>query len=185
MKTLKIKNTDVEGCHLIDIELFEDQRGVLGEIYNRDTFKAHGLPAEFLQDNLTLSHPRVIRGLHFQKVDQTKQGKLIRCLSGVVRDVCVDLRPQSPTFKKYVTVDLKYGSSCLYIPEGCAHGFSVLGTTPALILYKMTDIYDPTIQLGVHCQDSDLDIDWGVQNPIISEKDLRLPSLKEYLRSLS
>lgn len=149
------------------------------ESYKKSDFVQHGLDIDFVQDNHSKSQAKVLRGLHYQSKPYA-QAKLVRCIKGAIADVAVDIRPQSPTFKKYVKVDLtEENKHMLYIPEGFAHGFVTL-SNEAEIIYKTTAEYKPEADLGIFWADKDLSIDWGIDfEPIISEKDKLLPNLRE------
>jgi dTDP-4-dehydrorhamnose 3,5-epimerase len=132
-----------------------------------------------VQDNHSRSIPRVLRGIHFQK--NPDQGKLVGALSGKIWDVAIDLRKTSPTFGKSFSLELSdQNGLLLWIPGGFGHGFCVLGEEPADVLYKVDHVYNPKTEGGIMWSDSDLNVKWPVENPIISEKDLKLMSFKEY-----
>ena len=152
---------------------FHDDRGHFYESYNQTRFAANGIPENFVQDNYSYSTAGVIRGLHFQK-DPHGQGKLVRCMSGKVMDVVVDLRKSSPTFGQLGTyiLDAEIGNM-LYVPVGFAHGFVAL--TDAIFVYKCTDFWNKEAESGIRWNDPTLNIDWGVDNAIVSEKDQILP----------
>lgn len=149
-----------------------DARGWFSETFNAHTFKAAGLPDRFVQDNQSFSQCGVLRGLHYQLLQP--QGKLIRCLSGCIWDVAVDLRPNSPDFGKWEGFYLRGGEiEFLWIPEGFAHGFFVFSDT-ADVLYKTTDFYCPAGERCIRWDDPTLAIAWpleGINRPIISAKD--------------
>ncbi|MFZ3373647.1 MAG: dTDP-4-dehydrorhamnose 3,5-epimerase, partial [Desulfitobacteriaceae bacterium] len=137
----------------------------------------HGLPAIFVQDNLSFSQKGVLRGLHFQ--NPNGQGKLVYVLQGEVFDVAVDIRVGSPTRGEWVGVTLSSENKRqFYIPEGFAHGFCVTSDT-ALFAYKCTEVYQPQSEYGVSWQDPDLGIQWPIKKPLLSEKDLNYPRLKD------
>lgn len=159
----------LQGVLIIEPTVHRDQRGFLLETWNRRRYAAAGLPEEFVQDNHTRSAPGTLRGLHYQL--QRPQGKLVRCVRGAVFDVAVDIRRGSPTFGKWVGVDLTAENKRqLWIPPGFAHGFCV----PALeseVQYKCTEYYAPEDESGVLWSDPGLGIQWPVRNPILSAKD--------------
>ena len=156
---------------------FEDERGLFYESYNQKLFAANGITEDFVQDNYSWSKKNVVRGLHFQ-YEPNAQGKLVRCMTGKVMDVVVDIRRNSPTFgqhEKFV-LDSAIGNM-LYVPAGFAHGFVALEET--IFVYKCTDYWNKTSESGIIYNDPKLNIDWGVENPIVSAKDLLLPSFGE------
>ncbi len=171
---------DIEGLYVIEPQVFGDARGYFVETYQYEKFKAAGLTMEFVQDNQSLSHKGVLRGLHFQK--EHPQGKLVRVIMGTVYDVAVDLRKGSPTYGKYQGVILsEENKKMFYVPKGFAHGFLVLSDT-AVFSYKCTDYYHPEDEGGVLWNDPDIQIEWPIDDnlkPLISEKDAKLPTLKE------
>lgn len=166
------------GLVIIKPKIFKDSRGYFYESYKESEFNKAGIKDRFVQDNQSFSHYGVVRGLHFQ-VGSSKQSKLVRCLSGEIYDVALDLREGSKTFGNYFGIKLSdKNQTMLYIPEGFAHGFSVLSET-AEISYKVSHEYDAESESGIRFDDKDLKIDWKVNNPIVSEKDLKLPVLKD------
>lgn len=173
----KIIETELPGLLVIEPMVFEDPRGLFMEIFNAGP-NSHGpLTAKFVQDNLSSSQQGVIRGMHFQH--PSGQAKLVQVLQGEVFDVAVDLRRGSPTFKKWVGVNLSdRNHRQLYIPEGFAHGFAVL-SAKALFFYKCSDFYVPQSEHGIHHADPEIDIQWPFENPLQSEKDAALPMLKD------
>lgn len=151
------------------------------ETFNQDVFeKALGQSISFVQDNLSISHKNVLRGLHFQR-GRFAQAKLVRVIRGSVRDVVVDLRESSPTFGKHLTIELsEHNGQALFIPKGFAHGFLAL-ENETVFQYKCDAYYHPEAEGGIIYNDPELQIDWGIEDaqPILSEKDLRLPRFKE------
>jgi dTDP-4-dehydrorhamnose 3,5-epimerase len=165
--------------NLIEItpKLFNDERGLFFESYSEKTFKENGINAIFVQDNQSFSKKNVLRGLHFQTGDYA-QGKLVRVIKGKALDVAVDLRKNSPTYGQYDSVvldDVK--CNMLYVPEGFAHGFLALEET--ILTYKCTNIYNKSSEGGIIWNDPDLNIDWKVKDPIISENDKELKYFKQ------
>ena len=152
---------------------FHDDRGHFYESYNQTRFAANGITENFVQDNYSYSTAGVIRGLHFQK-EPHGQGKLVRCMTGKVMDVIVDLRKSSPTFGQNGTyiLDAEIGNM-LYVPIGFAHGFVALSDT--VFVYKCTDFWNKEAESGIRWNDPTLNIQWGVENPIVSDKDQILP----------
>lgn len=174
---MNIRDTTLPGVLLIEPRVFADARGFFMETWHQARYREYGLPAHFVQDNLSSSTRGTLRGLHFQHPHA--QGKLVYVLQGEVFDVAVDLRVGSPTFGRWVGVVLSGDhKNQLYIPEGFAHGFCVLSET-ALFLYKCTDVYTPQAEGGVLWSDPDLGIDWPIRTPFLSEKDKNYPLLRE------
>lgn len=173
---MQVRNTSIEGLVEIFPRVFEDERGFFFESYNEQAFANAGLPTNFVQDNQSFSVKGVLRGLHFQKAPYA-QGKLVRVIAGRVLDIAVDVRPDSPTFGKYEVFDLQASlHNMAYIPEGFAHGFVAL--EDSIFSYKCTNLYNKASESGIIWNDADLNIDWGVSNPIVSEKDLVLPTFR-------
>jgi len=173
---MQIRETSIAGLVEIFPRVFEDERGMFFESFNVELFKSLGLPTNFVQDNQSFSKKGVVRGLHFQNAPFA-QGKLVRVISGSVLDVAVDIRPESPTFGKHEIFILRSDTNNMaYIPEGFAHGFAAL--EDSIFTYKCTNLYSKVSESGILWSDPDLGIDWGVENPIVSEKDLILPTLR-------
>ncbi|MEM1003575.1 MAG: dTDP-4-dehydrorhamnose 3,5-epimerase [Bacteroidota bacterium] len=178
---MEIKETNIEGCFLMEPKVFGDNRGYFFESYNQEIFeKKTGAKPFFVQDNQSFSTRGVLRGLHFQK-GQYAQAKLVRVLEGEVLDVAVDIRPGSKTFGKVVSNILSAENKRqMYIPRGCAHGFVTLSKT-ASFFYKCDNFYNKESEGGVLYNDPDFNIDWviGESELIISEKDKVLPTFNE------
>ena len=173
---MKVEKTRLEGVLLIEPKVFQDARGFFLESYTKQKYMAHGIDVEFIQDNHSASAKNVLRGLHFQAVRQ--QAKLVRVIQGEIFDVAVDIRPNSPTFGKWVGHRLsKENRLQLYVPVGFAHGFCVMSDT-AEVLYKCTDYYSPQDERGIIWNDPDLGISWPTDNPILSPKDGNYPRLR-------
>ncbi len=164
---------------IVEPRLFRDERGFFCETYKYSSFKEGGISDNFVQDNHSFSTKGVIRGLHFQ-IAPKPQAKLVRCIQGEILDCIVDLRKSSPTFGKYLSVKLSAENKLmLYVPAGFAHGFSTLSDT-AEVCYKVSDEYDPKCEFGLRFDDPEIAIDWQVENPIISPKDLVHPFWKDF-----
>jgi len=162
---------------LIEPRVFEDGRGFFMEIYKMPDFVTADIKGNFVQENHSRSTKGVLRGLHYQN-PPFAQGKLVRVVRGEIFDVAVDIRKGSPTWGKWVGVILsEENKNILYVPETFAHGFCVLSEI-AEVLYKTTDVYSPEAEAGIIWNDEDLNIEWPVKEPILSEKDEKLPSLK-------
>lgn len=164
---------------LIRVKVHTDNRGFFMETYKKSEFVKNGIVDDFSQDNHSKSGEKVLRGLHFQKSPHG-QSKLVRCVRGKILDVAVDLRPNSPTFKKYVKAELSEDNqSMLYIPKGFAHGFVVL-SEEAEVCYKAGDEYSKDNESGIIWSDPEINIDWEIDfEPIVSKKDMALPLLKD------
>lgn len=175
--------TDFEGLFVFEPKIFEDSRGYFFESFNQNTFiNETNIRSSFVQDNQSKSSFGTLRGLHFQK-GQDAQAKLVRVISGRVLDVVVDLRSESPTYKGSYSIELSAeNKKQLYVPRGFAHGFVVLSET-AEFFYKCDNYYNPQAEGGLLYSDPDLNIDWKVPRDqlILSDKDKRNPTLKEYL----
>jgi dTDP-4-dehydrorhamnose 3,5-epimerase len=167
--------TDIEDVQIIEPQVFTDNRGYFFETYHGSRFGSAGLPDVFVQDNLSYSVKHTLRGLHFQVTHP--QAKLVQVMSGEIFDVAVDIRPTSPTFGRWVSVHLsEHNKRQVYIPAGFAHGFCVLSDS-ARVFYKCSDFYDPDDEGGILWSDPTLAIDWPIAQPIVSEKDTRLPNM--------
>ena len=171
----------IEDLILVKPKIFGDNRGFFAECYKKSDFALNGINVDFVQDNHSKSSKGVLRGLHYQQSPYA-QAKLVKCIKGQIYDVAVDIRPNSKSFGKYVKVELSEDNKCmLYIPEGFAHGFVVLSDEAELI-YKTSAEYAPEYDNGIRWDDKNLNIDWGIDfEPVLSEKDKKLPYLKELL----
>lgn len=174
----ELEQTALDGVLLIKPKVFGDARGYFLELYKQPDWHALGLHVEFVQDNLSYSQHGALRGLHYQAPPQA-QGKLVSVLQGKVLDVAVDVRVGSPTYGQHITLELSAENHHqLYIPAGFAHGFAVL-SEDALFHYKCTAPYAPETEGGIRWNDPELGIAWGLEAPIVSEKDAELPYLKD------
>lgn len=178
---MKALHTEIEGVIIFEPKIFTDARGYFFESFSkRDFFDLTGFDVDFVQDNQSSSSKGVVRGLHFQRGEYA-QAKLVRCISGRVLDVAVDLRKDSPTYGKHISVELTGENfRSLYIPRGFAHGFAVL-SEKAVFQYKCDNYYHPEAEGGISILDSSLGIDWRINlsEAILSEKDKKLPYLSE------
>lgn len=166
---MKVIETALAGVLVVEPKVFGDARGWFVETYSEPRYRAAGISLPFVQDNLSRSSRGTLRGLHLQ--EPRSQGKLVWVPDGVVFDVAVDVRRGSPTFGRWVGVELSADNHRqLWIPPGFAHGFQVLSET-CLFAYKCTDLYDPSAELGVAWDDPDIGVDWPIRDPILSEKD--------------
>ena len=174
---MKIYESLLNDVVIIIPDVYHDNRGFFFESFNERLLESHDLPTHFVQDNQSFSVKGVLRGLHFQK-GRYAQGKLVRVIQGRVLDVALDLRPESSTFGQYELFDLDgTNGKMVYIPPGFAHGFVAL--EDSIFHYKCTTAYNKESEDGIHWNDQDLRIPWGVTNPIVSEKDQALPVFKE------
>ena len=174
---MQVTETKLSGVLIIEPKVFGDQRGFFKETFQLERYKEVGIDLPFVQDNHSRSQKGVLRGLHLQK--SRPQGKLVSCSAGVVYDVAVDVNPESSTFGQYVGLELSAENhKQLWIPPGYAHGFCVL-TETADFQYKCTDLYFPEDEGGLIWNDPDVAIDWPIKNPLLSDKDLKLPTLAE------
>ena len=176
---MNIVKTNVEDVISIEPKVFGDHRGWFTETYSKEKFKEHGVEIDFIQDNHSFSAQKgTLRGLHFQ-LNPKAQTKLVRCTKGKVLDVAVDLREGSPTYKKWIAVELtEENKKQLLIPKGFAHGFLTL-TDDVEVQYKVDEYYSPENDRSIRFDDPDIGVIWGVDSPILSDKDLNAPLLKE------
>ena len=172
---MKVVETDLPGCLVIEPAVFGDDRGFFFETWNADRYSEHGLPTKFVQSNVSSSARGVLRGLHYQWPNP--QGKLVSVLEGEVYDVAVDIRRGSPHFGRWAAVMLSAENKRqLWIPEGFAHGFVVLSER-AIFSYLCTAQYDKAADAGVRWNDAAIGIDWPVSEPLLSDKDAKAPFL--------
>ena len=173
---LKINKTELDGVLIIELNVFNDQRGYFFETYNQNRYREIGINSNFVQDNLSCSKKGTLRGLHYQHPHD--QAKLVQVIQGEVFDVAVDIRRDSPTFGKWIGQYLSAeNKKQIFIPEGFAHGFCVLSET-ALFHYKCSGLYAPECEGGILWSDPDVGIKWPIDSPIISEKDAGFSCLK-------
>ena len=180
---MKITETRLKGCFLIEPQLWQDERGYFFESYHQGKFQEEtGVEIKFVQDNESKSKYGVVRGLHMQR-GSFAQSKLVRVLKGSILDVAVDVRKDSPTFGAHFSIELnEENKKQLFIPAGFLHGFSVL-SEEAIVYYKCDAFYDKDSEDGVNPLDSDLNIDWQIprERMILSEKDEKAQSFKELI----
>lgn len=169
----------MEGVLVIDVDAFRDERGFFVESWHRRAFAEAGLDVDFVQDNHSRSARGVLRGIHFQ--DMTAPlGKLVRCTSGTLWDVAVDLRPGSPTFGRWEGFELSDANlRQVWVPAGFGHAFQVLSES-ADLQYKMSGYYTPAAEGAVRWDDPELAIEWPLPEPTLSAKDAAAPSFAEY-----
>ncbi|MBY7189962.1 dTDP-4-dehydrorhamnose 3,5-epimerase [Escherichia ruysiae] len=174
---MNVIETEIPDVLIFEPKVFGDERGFFFESFNQKVFEeAVGRKVEFVQDNHSKSSKGVLRGLHYQ-LEPYAQGKLVRCVVGEVFDVAVDIRKSSPTFGKWVGVNLSAENKRqLWIPEGFAHGFLVLSET-AEFVYKTTNYYHPESDRGIIWDDPELQINWPVDGELnLSTKDMKQPN---------
>lgn len=169
---MEVLKTELDGLLIIKPKVFGDERGYFFESYNEEVYRNAGINLCFVQDNISKSKKGTIRGLHYQIGDKA-QGKLCKVIYGKVLDVAVDIRFGSPTFGKYFSSELSEDNHLqLWIPPGFAHGFSVL-SEEAIFSYKCTALYSKQHERSILYSDKQLNIDWKVNDPIVSDKDLK------------
>lgn len=177
---MKFINVEIQGLIIIEPNVFEDDRGYFYESYNKEEFSKNGINDTFIQDNQSLSQKDVLRGLHFQKPPYS-QSKLIRVIQGRVLDVAVDLRKNSKTYgKQYATELSSKNKRMFYIPEGFAHGFLTLEDN-TIFSYKCSSFYNKESEDSLLWDDKDLNINWGIEDPILSEKDKKAQNFNQYI----
>ena len=178
-KNMELIKTSIDGLLIIKPDVFKDERGYFFESYNKERFAKAGLNMDFVQDNESKSDKGVLRGLHFQKPPYA-QGKLVRVIKGSVMDVAVDLRKDSPTYGKWESVILTEENKLqLWIPEGFAHGFVALEDN-TIFNYKCTNVYNKESEGSILWNDPDININWNIDNPTLSEKDKISPLFKNF-----
>jgi dTDP-4-dehydrorhamnose 3,5-epimerase len=175
---MEVIKTNIDGLLIIKPDVFGDDRGYFFETYSKRKYAEYGIEEDFVQDNISKSLKGTIRGLHYQVGDKA-QGKLCHVIKGKVLDVAVDIRFDSPTFGQYFSIELTgEDKTQLWIPPGFAHGFSVL-SDEVLFVYKCTNYYSKPDDRAILYNDPQLNIDWKVENPIVSEKDLNAKHFNE------
>ena len=176
---MKVIETEIKDLYMIEPQVFGDNRGWFMESWSQKKMEEAGLFYNFVQDSHSFSEKKgTLRGLHFQK-GSSSQAKLVRCVKGAVFDVAVDLRKNSKTYKKWVGCILSEENKKQFlIPRGFAHGFLTL-TDNVEFVYKADNYYDPQADRNIIWNDEDINVDWGIENPILSEKDKKAPKLSE------
>lgn len=176
---MEVIETKIKDLLIIKPKVFADARGYFFESYNEAVFKQNGINANFIQDNQSLSNAGVLRGLHFQS-PPFAQGKLVRVITGAVLDVAVDIRKGSSTYGEHIAIELtEENKTMFYIPPGFAHGFLTLRDN-TIFSYKCTKLYHKESEGTVLWNDTDLNINWNITNPILSEKDLVGTPFKDF-----
>lgn len=177
---MEIIKTPIEGLLIIEPKVFSDERGCFFESWSKQAYVDIGLDVDFVQDNQSLSKKGVLRGLHFQSPPYD-QGKLVSVIKGSVLDVAVDIRRGSLTYGHHFSVNLSQENKRIFwIPSGFAHGFVAL-EEDTIFSYKCTEIYNKESEGSLSWNDPDLDINWGVQNPLLSNKDTDAFSFKDFM----
>lgn len=176
---MKVIETEIKDLYMIEPQVFGDNRGWFMESWSQKKMEEAGLFYNFVQDSHSFSEKKgTLRGLHFQK-GSSSQAKLVRCVRGAVLDVAVDLRKNSKTYKKWVGCILSEENKKQFlIPRGFAHGFLTL-TDNVEFVYKADNYYDPQADRNIIWNDEEINVDWGIENPILSEKDKKAPKLSE------
>lgn len=167
--------TEIAGVYVVDLEPRPDERGFFARSWCMHEFEQHGLDARLVQCNISFNlHRATLRGLHYQAMPHPET-KLIRCTRGAIYDVALDLRPEQPTFRKWVGIELSdRNRRALYVPAGCAHGFQSL-TDASEVLYHMSESYHPDLARGVRWNDPAFAIAWPLAQPILSPRDAGYP----------
>ena len=174
---MKILPTMINGCFLIQPNIMHDERGRVGKVFHEGIFQEHKLVSHFAEEFYTVSHKRVLRGLHFQLPPHDHE-KIVYCVQGSIFDVALDIRVGSPTFGKALTMELSAESGqALYFPKGIAHGFYAL-SEDALMVYKVSASYSPANDTGILWNSAA--INWPDQNPIVSERDRGFSSFADF-----
>ncbi len=176
---MRFTESSLHGVWIIDPQVYEDSRGFFMETWSKREFETHGIVCDFVQHNHSASLAKgTLRGIHFQKGEHA-QAKLVRCVRGAVLDVAVDLRPSSVTYGKWEAVELSGDNRrMVFIPKGFGHGFVTLAEGTEF-LYSEDAYYMPEAEGGIVWNDPDLGIDWGIVDPVLSERDRRLPLFRD------
>ena len=177
---MEIIKTPIKGLLVIKPRVFGDERGYFFESWSKQSFAEVGLNLDFVQDNQSLSCKGVLRGLHFQNPPYS-QGKLVRVIKGAVLDVAVDIRKDSPTYGQHFSVELsETNKNIFWIPPGFAHGFVTIEDN-TIVTYKCTEVYNKESEGALLWNDKDLNINWEVNDPLVSEKDLAAGNFKKFV----
>ncbi|MGZ5244875.1 MAG: dTDP-4-dehydrorhamnose 3,5-epimerase [Bacteroidia bacterium] len=177
---ITVEKTHFDGLYVVKSTVYGDQRGYFTESYNKRDWELAGINTEFIQDNLSLSRKNILRGLHFQLAPYA-QAKIVRVIKGSVLDVVVDIRRNSPTYGQHFSLVLSDENFLqLYIPEGFAHGFLTL-QEDTIFAYKCSNYYHHDLERGLSWNDADLNIDWGITHPILSDKDKQYEPFSKFV----
>jgi dTDP-4-dehydrorhamnose 3,5-epimerase len=175
---VNITESKIKGIIIIELDVFKDSRGYFAETFSLKRYKDHGINLDFVQDNISVSKKGTLRGLHYQARPKS-QAKLCHVLKGRVIDVAVDLRFGSPTFGQHLALELsEENRTQVLIPAGFAHGFAVL-SDEAVFQYKCSEFYSKEHERAIRFDDPDLRINWGIENPLVSDKDRNAKFFKE------
>ncbi len=174
-----LEKTEINGVYIVEPKVFGDNRGWFYETYSKKSFEEMGINVDFVQDNRSFSAKKgTLRGLHCQ-TDPKSQAKLVSCTRGEIIDVAVDIREGSPTYMKWVAVKLtEENKKMLFIPKGCLHGFITVSENVE-ISYKVDEFYSPENDRSIRWNDPAIGVEWGNDDPVLSEKDKNAPLLKE------
>ncbi|MDG1720094.1 MAG: dTDP-4-dehydrorhamnose 3,5-epimerase [Bacteroidia bacterium] len=176
---MNVSTTNIDGLLIIKPTIYGDERGHFFESYREDSMKSHGIASNFVQDNQSLSSKGILRGLHFQR-EPYSQGKLVRVIKGSILDVAVDIRHKSPTYGHHFSIELnEENKTMFYIPSGFAHGFLTLEDN-TVFAYKCTNYYNKVSEGSILWNSKSLNINWGIDNPILSAKDLIAPDFEDF-----
>ncbi len=172
---MKFVETDISGVVVIELEKHEDERGWFARAWCREEFNVHDLPIDLVECNISYNEKRgTLRGMHFQATPHA-EAKLVRCVMGAVHDVALDLRPESPSYRKSIGVELSADSGrAVFLPEGIAHGFQTL-TDHSTLFYQMSSVYSTEAAAGVRWDDSAFGIEWPLADPVVSTRDQSFP----------
>jgi len=181
---MEVIKTAFDGLLIFQPKVYRDDRGYFFEYFRKDILKKNGINFEFVQSNESLSQKNVLRGLHFQN-PPFEQGKYIRVIKGAVLDVTLDIRINSQTYGQWFSCELnETNKTILWIPPGFAHGFLTLADD-TIFQYECTNVYNKDSEASIRWNDPDLNIDWKVKNPILSEKDKNAPFFKNFVSKFS
>jgi dTDP-4-dehydrorhamnose 3,5-epimerase len=177
---MEIIKTPIKGLLVIKPRIFGDDRGYFFESWSKQSFAEAGLDLDFVQDNQSISSKGVLRGLHFQNLPYA-QGKLVRVIKGAVLDVALDIRKNSPTYGQHFSIELsEENKTIVWIPPGFAHGFATLKDN-TIFTYKCTEVYNKESEGALLWNDKDLNINWEINDPLVSEKDLVAGNFKNFV----
>ena len=178
---MTFEQTDISGLYKILLDTFTDNRGSLTKVFTKEAFSGQGLPTHFPEHFFSVSKRGVLRGMHAQ-TGHTQCGKFIYVSNGRVLDVVLDIRPDSPTFKKFFATELSADNhQAIFVPAGCLHGFLALEDDSHTV-YFQTEMRDPSFECGVRFDS--FGMDWGETKPIVSDRDQNLPTMEEFITSL-
>lgn len=176
---MKLVKTDLKGCYILEIEKILDHRGFFARVWDKDMFKKNHLTENLIQSGISFNKKKyTIRGMHYQS-KPFEEVKVVRCTRGKIFDVIIDLRTNSSTFKKWISVELSEDNhQMIYIPTGMAHGFQTLEDNTE-VFYQISQYYNPEYSKGVRWDDPEFSINWPNKSPILSEKDSKYADFKE------